>query len=154
MKPDVRNAILRRAVFNQRNSTCGSARVMDLSQHWWWTDNSDAINSLYIHACRWSDRTYHRVWPRPIPGYACKRLEMKNRMYGAKLFWLYDANVAVRRDTPSPQVAGSEPRRMRCQRCQRVYSQADNTDCPECGSTACDDMPNAGRTCDAPKGDA
>ena len=88
----VRNSILRRAVFNARNSTCGSARVADLSSHWWWTDNS-APGSLYIHACRWSDRTYHRVWPRPIPGYRCKRIEMMNRMHGAKLFWLYDENA-------------------------------------------------------------
>ena len=90
----VRNSILRRDVFNPRNSTCGSAPIADLSSHWWWTDNSDP-ESLYIHACRWSDRTYHRVWPRPIPGYTCKRIEMKNRMHGAKLFWLYDANKAL-----------------------------------------------------------
>ena len=88
----VRNSILRRDVFNPRNSSCGSAPISDLSSHWWWTDNSDP-DSLYIHACRWSDRTYHRVWPRKIPGYTCKRIEMKNRMHGAKLFWLYDANA-------------------------------------------------------------
>ena len=86
----VRKSPIRRAVFNPRNSTCGSARVEDLSAYWW-TDNSDP-DSLYIHACRWSDRTYHRVWPRPIPGYTCKRLEMKNRIYGGVPFWLYDAN--------------------------------------------------------------
>jgi hypothetical protein len=96
----VRNSILRRNVFNPRNSSCGSAPIADLSSHWWWTDNSDP-DSLYIHACRWSDRTYHRVWPRPIPGYTCKRIEMKNRVHGAKLFWLYDAN----RGTPPTERA-------------------------------------------------
>ena len=88
----MRTTMIRRAVFNSHNSTCGSARIEDLSAHWWWTDHSDP-DSLYIHACRWSDRTYHRVWPRPITGYVCKRLEMKNRPGGAKLFWLYDANI-------------------------------------------------------------
>ena len=91
MKALVRKAPIRRAVFNPRNSTCGSASVEDLSASWWWTDNSDT-DSLYIHACRCSDRTYHRVWPRRIQGYTCKRLEMKNRIHGGVLFWLYDAN--------------------------------------------------------------
>lgn len=95
----VRKSPIRRAVFNPRNSKCGSAPIADLSAHWWWTDNSDAA-SIYIHACRWSDRTYHRVWPRPIPGYTCNRLEMKNRMKGAKLFWLYDANGVLTSSQP------------------------------------------------------
>ena len=88
----VRNLILRRSVFNPRNSTCGSARVKDLSVHWWFTDNSDPA-SIYIHACRWKDRTYHRVWPRLISGYTCKRIAMRNYIHGARLFWLYDANA-------------------------------------------------------------
>jgi len=92
VKAILRKSPIRRAVFNPRNSTCGSARMDELSAYWWWTDNSNP-NSLYIHACRWSDRTYHRVWPRSITGYTCKRIEMQNRLYGAKLFWLYDANA-------------------------------------------------------------
>jgi hypothetical protein len=84
----VRNSILRRAVFSRRNSTCGSARIEELSVRRWWTDNS-IPESLYIHACRYRDKTYHRILPRTIPGYTCKRLEMS----GAKLFWLYDATV-------------------------------------------------------------
>ena len=104
MKAIVRKSPIRRVVFNPRNSTCGSARVEDLWRYWWWTDNSDP-DGIYIHACRWSDRTYHRVCPRPMTGYTCKRLEMKNRMDGAKLFWLYDANAqghgsVTRKETP------------------------------------------------------
>ena len=79
-------SIIRRAVFSPRNSVCGSTRVRELSKQKWWTDNSDPA-SLYIHACHQSDKTYHRVWPRPIPGYVCKRLEMK---WGT-LIWMYDA---------------------------------------------------------------
>ncbi len=92
------NDILRRAVFNSRNSTCDSARIADLTEYWWWTDNSDPTG-IYIHACRWSDKTYHRVRSRPIQGYVCKRLEMKNRLAGVKLFWLYDKVLICRSNT-------------------------------------------------------
>ena len=84
--------IIRRNVFNPRNSMCGSARIRELSPYWWWTDNSDPA-TLCIYALRWSDRTYHRVGPRQIPGYTCKRIEMRNQMYGTKLFWICDANA-------------------------------------------------------------
>lgn len=83
--------LIRRAVFKPCNSRCTTASVEELAESWWFTDNSDP-ESIYIHACRWSDRTYHRVWPRKIHGYTCRRLEMKNRVHGGMLFWLYDAN--------------------------------------------------------------
>lgn len=89
-------ALVRRAVFNPRNSTCGSARAEDLCSYRWWTDNSDP-DCLYIHACRWSDRTYHRVWPRPMPGYTCKRIEMQNRIHDGVLCWVYDADDQERK---------------------------------------------------------
>jgi len=81
------NKTIWRAVFNPRNSVCGSCKLEKLS-HWWWTDNS--FDSLYIHAQRWEDRTYHRVYPRFIRGYICKRIGMRNRLCGEKLFWIYD----------------------------------------------------------------
>jgi hypothetical protein len=79
-----------RAIFNPCNSCCGSEAVKNLSHFWWWTDNS--FESLHIHACRWEDRTYHRVYPRNIHGYTCRRIGMKNRLSGERLFWIYDEN--------------------------------------------------------------
>ena len=93
-------SVLRRGVFSERNSTCGSARVDDLCSCGWWTDNSDPA-SLYIHV-RKADGTVHRVWPRHIPGYTCKRVGMQGRMHVAKLVWLYDANAEAHR-TPGAE---------------------------------------------------
>lgn len=94
-----------RDVFLPRNSTCGSAKVEDLCKFWWRTDNSSP-DSIYIHAERLEDRTYHRVWPRPIRGHTCRRIGMRNRFGVAKLFWIYDVNPTLH----PPGCSAAEPR--------------------------------------------
>ena len=72
-----------RGVFNKRNSICGSANIDDLVTGEWWTDGGDEI---YIHAKHKDGETSHRVFPRKMRGYKCKRMTMKD----GKLYWLYD----------------------------------------------------------------
>jgi hypothetical protein len=56
-----------------------------LAKDCWWTDYSRG--GLFIHVWRRSDNTWHRVFPRPIPGYVCTRLAVQDGCVD----WLYDA---------------------------------------------------------------
>ena len=83
-----------RAIFNPRNSTCGSAKIGTLNRWSWWTDTWREIiggKSIYIHAeSKAGDGTVHRVHPRPLPGYRCTRIGMRRRGPRYDPCWLYD----------------------------------------------------------------
>lgn len=78
--------LIRRAVDLPRNSRCNSAAIDRLDFTRWHTDGG-TIHDLYLHVPRkQEDGTTHRVFPRAIAGYACRRLEMTK----TRLYWLYD----------------------------------------------------------------
>ena len=81
-------AMLRRRVFNSRNSACNVP--MDwLDQSRWWTDAflTDAWRYLHVEGHDKEDGRVFRVYPREIKGYEyAVRLEMK----AGELFWLYN----------------------------------------------------------------
>ena len=82
--------LIRRAVENPRNSSCGSARIDRLDFSSWWTDNS-GDSGIYLHVphrpVMGLAGTVHRVCPRDIKGYRCCRLEQTR----TRLYWLYDS---------------------------------------------------------------
>lgn len=75
---------LRRRAESSRNSECGTAKLDALDWINWWQDGGG-----YIHVRR--DRkdegeTWHRVHPKPIAGYECRRVAVSDGI----VFWLYD----------------------------------------------------------------
>lgn len=83
-------SMIRRAVDLPRNSTAGLQPMDHLDFERWWTDRSQD-GEIYLHVCHGLDDTVHRVRPRSIRGYVCRRLEMRS---GGRLFWLYDSSNA------------------------------------------------------------
>lgn len=82
-----------RAVFNERNST-STAQLSDLVQGEWWMDTCFAPIYIHVPHCGMNgmEGTIHRVYPRTIGGYECRRIGMRN----GKVYWLYDKpNIAV-----------------------------------------------------------
>lgn len=86
---------LRREVFNKNNSICTTARIKELDVDNWWTDGCNFISKeIYLHV-KYADiypdvyglnGTGHRVWPRKVKGYQCRRIEIRDGL----LYWLYD----------------------------------------------------------------
>lgn len=74
-----------RSVYARGNSTCGSVPIYYLSSDW--RTDGNASEPLYLHVRRYLDDTWHRVHPRPMPGYVCRRLAMRD----GTLCWVYDA---------------------------------------------------------------
>lgn len=92
---------LSRRVRSKRNTIAGSWKLDGLDWSSWWTDGGHGDMQvfgvgdrphiyLHVNVDPASDPlmagTVHRVYPRPIKGYRCTRLSMKN----GELFWLYD----------------------------------------------------------------